>query len=152
VGSQFRYARQRRPRLIALVHSCQPIPGGKRRLTAAYRICILGTWWIIPAGEEWDEASVPRVFRLFIARDELGQASTLGHDKLYVYRGALPYAWLDRSVPGAMWRRYSRDEADQFLQQTALLEGAIPWKANGGAAAVRSWWWTAESLRLSRAW
>jgi hypothetical protein len=123
-----------------------------RRLTSAYRICILGTWWVIPAGEEWNQASVPRPLRLVIDEQELGDTATLGHDMLYRYRGALPRAWLDRSVPGATYRTYTRDEADAFLWITGMLERVPRWKGWLGHGIVRAFWWTAEALRLSPAW
>lgn len=146
----------RRPRLINPPDSEQVSAGGRRgcwrRLTQPYRICLFGTWWTIPAVEEWNQASIPRVFRLVIDEQELGDTATLGHDMLYRYRGALPRAWLDHSVPGARYRTYTRDDADTYLWRTGLLEGAAPWKASTGHAVVRAWWWCAEALQLSPTW
>lgn len=148
--------RRRILRRIDPPDSEQVAAGGERgcwrRLTQPYRVNIGGTWWVIPAGEEWNQATIPRLLRLLIDEQELGDAATLGHDKLYAYHGALPRAWLDRSVPGAVYRTYTRDEADRFLFETGLIEGAVPWKALNGWRAVRFWWWTAEALRLSPKW
>lgn len=149
-------ARPRRPRQIDKPHSEQVSAGGKRgcwrKSTRPWRVCILGTWWVFPVGEEWNQASVPRLFRLFIDEQELGDGATFGHDELYRYHGALPRAWLDRDVPKAIYRTYTRAEADTFLHQMALLEGAEEWKASAGHTAVSAWWWCAEALRLSPAW
>lgn len=148
--------RHRAPLRLDPPDSEQVSAGGRRgcwrRLTAPYRIRIGDTRWIVPAGEEWNQASIPRVFRPLIDEQELGDTATLGHDMLYRYHGALPRAWVDRSVPGAAYRTYTRDEADTFLWQTGLAEGAAPWKARAGHAVVRGWWWLAEALRLSRPW
>lgn len=132
---------------------CDPGPRwGWRRLTAPQRENILGTWWIFPRGEEWNQATIPRPARPVIDEQDLGDGATLGHDELYRYRGALPRAWLDRSVPGAVYRTYTRDEADTFLWARGALEGVTPWKGWLGHRVVRVWWWLAEALRLSPAW
>jgi len=146
--------RRRIPRLIDPPNSEQVSAGGRRgcwrRITPPpYHVLIHDTWWVIPADEEWNQASVPRLFRLLIDEQELGDTATLGHDLLYRYRGALPRAWLQI---GQTYRTYTRDEADAFLYQTGLLEGAEPWKASAGHSVVRGWWWLAEVLRLSPAW
>ena len=130
-------------------HSEEVTAGGDRKLITPWEVNILGTRWIVPAGTTWDQASVPRLLQLFCAKDELGDAATLGHDALFKYRGRLPAAWL---APGEEWRAYTRHEADQFLQATALLEGARPWRVNLACPVERTFWRVAEGCGAAQGW
>lgn len=151
----------RRLRQIARVQSEQVALSGPRscwrRSTVPWRIGIRSadgtiTHWIFPAGEEWNQATIWRPLRIVIDEQELGDEATFVHDMLFRYRGALPRAWLDRSVPGAIYRTYTRDEADAALYAIGVLTGAPHWRAALGHRAVRVWWWLAEALRVSPKW
>jgi hypothetical protein len=123
--------------------------GGPRTLLNTWRVCILGTWWHIPISTTWDQASVPRPFRLVCAKDELGDGATLVHDVLCAYEGKLPIAWLEI---GQEYRIYTCEEANDALHAMSLLEGARPWRANGAAAMVRAYWWGKQQLDLRPDW
>lgn len=142
-------ARIRIPITIPRPRSEEVTAGGDRRLIEAYHGCILGTWWVFPVGEVWNQASVPWIFKLVVDEQSLSDWATLGHDELYNYHGALPRAWLQI---GQYYRTYTRAEADTFLHRTAVICGCAPWRASGAAAAVRGYWWAKEAAGLSMKW
>lgn len=85
----------------------------------------------VPAGFEFDLASVPRFFWRIIAPFELGIEGPLVHDAAYGTRG-FPAGWTDPE------RMYTRKEVDALLLHIAGQGGASPWKRRAAYAVVRA--------------
>lgn len=79
----------------------------------------------MPAGFEFDLASVPRVVWPIIAPFELTIVGPLCHDWLYRHGG---------KVPG---RTYTRKEADELFRDVMQEEGIAGWRWRAAYAAVR---------------
>jgi Protein of unknown function (DUF1353) len=92
------------------------------------RGCVL----TVPAGFEYNGASVPRILWVALGPHELGLTSTLLHDWLYGC-GGRPAAFLIDPL-----REYSRADADQVLRDLMLEEGVSSWRRRIAYAAVRA--------------
>jgi hypothetical protein len=86
----------------------------------------------VPAGYNYDKASVPWWARGVARPDGPWDAASLFHDRLYQYRGKLPKGeyqvrigdtWYDDPSP------WTRKQADEFLEYVGILGGEVPWKA-----------------------
>lgn len=86
----------------------------------------------IPAGYQFDLASVPRFFWRVIAPFELSLIAPLVHDFLYQYKGHPPEGSVD---PG---RTFTRKEADQLFLELMRREGVVRWRQAMAYAAVRT--------------
>jgi hypothetical protein len=93
----------------------------------------------IPAGFEFDLASVPRIVWPLISSFELSLVAPLIHDYFYEFTGSPVY---HEKVPALDFRshyhRVTRYEADQIFLQMMLREGVKRWKARSSYAAVRA--------------
>jgi hypothetical protein len=77
---------------------------------------------VVPAGFEFDLASVPRSLWSLIAPFELSIAAPLLHDFLYRYRGRPPAGSV---VPP---RAYSRAQTDRLFERIIEEEGVPAWR------------------------
>ena len=94
----------------------------------------------IPAGFEFDLASIPRPIWPLIGSFELSLVAPLIHDYFYQYTGRPVYhrRVLDSlPVPAGAWHDVTRAEADQIFLDLMLREGVTPWKARAAYHAVR---------------
>ena len=94
----------------------------------------------IPAGFEFDLASIPRPIWPLIGSFELSLVAPLIHDYFYHYTGRPVYhrRVLDNlPVPAGVWHDVSRAEADRIFLDLMLREGVAPWKARAAYHAVR---------------
>lgn len=93
----------------------------------------------IPAGFEFDLASVPRIVWPLISSFELSLVAPLIHDYFYEFTGSPVY---HEKVPALDFRshyhRVTRYEADQIFLQMMLREGVKKWKARSSYVAVRA--------------
>jgi hypothetical protein len=101
------------------------------RLEQAYSYQDAGAEITVPAGFEFDLASVPRLFWWLIGPFDLSIAAPLVHDFLYRYRGAPPE---DSIVPP---RTYTRKEADVLFRAMMKEEGVWWWRRAAAYRAVR---------------
>lgn len=85
----------------------------------------------IPAGFEFDLASVPKALWWRIAPSDLSIVAPLAHDFLYRYQG---------KPPGHGFA-LTRAEADQLLRDLAMREGVWPVRAWMAYLAVRAFGW-----------
>jgi hypothetical protein len=76
-----------------------------------------GTRLMAPAGFEFDLSSVPRVFWIFIAPNELSLVAPLFHDLIYQYRGDLPDGLVEPD------RLFTREDADRLFLHLMEPEG-----------------------------
>lgn len=97
-----------------------------------------------PEGERWNLASIPRPVWWIIAPHELGAESTLGHDKLYEYKGALPREWF--LTP---YRTFTRAESDQIMEDLALSSKAREWQAELAHRTLRLTWSIPDALGIT---
>lgn len=95
---------------------------GLWRLDEPYSLTLEGHRIRIPAGFEFDLASVPRPLWWLIAPFELSIAAPLLHDFLYRHAGKLPE---DAVEPP---KTYTRWEADQLFLQVMRREGVPAWR------------------------
>lgn len=105
-------------------------PGEFWRLEADYVYHDIKATLRIPAGFEFDLASVPRVLWALIAPFELSIAAPLLHDFLYRHGGAVQ-PW---TVPAV---GYTRAEADRVFAEVMALEGVFAWRRGVAYRAVR---------------
>lgn len=104
------------------------------------------TWRIfVPAGFEYDGASVPRwVWTLTgIVPDGLHRAAALIHDWLYRHAGLLPDGsfWKDgHSVDGFPWQRH---QADKLFANILAAHGVSQFRRRNMYRAVRLFGWMA---------
>jgi hypothetical protein len=94
----------------------------------------------IPAGFEFDLASIPRPIWPLIGSFELSLVAPLIHDYFYHYTGRPVYhrrALDGQPVPRGVWHEVSRAEADRIFLDLMLREGVTPWKARAAYHAVR---------------
>jgi len=89
----------------------------------------------VPAGFEFDLASIPRAFWWLISPFELSIAAPLLHDFLYQHKGDPP--------PGSIVppRTYSRAEADDLFRTVMEQEGVPAWRRSLAYAGVRAFGW-----------
>jgi hypothetical protein len=85
----------------------------------------------VPAGFEFDLASVPRPLWSVIAPFELSIAAPLLHDFLYRYQGAPPAGAV------APPRTYTREEGDLLFERVMEEEGVAAWRRLIAYRAVR---------------
>ena len=105
-------------------------------LEQAYAYRDGGTRIVVPAGFEFDLASVPRPLWSLIAPFELSIAAPLLHDFLYRYRGRPPAGSL---VPP---REYSRAETDRLFERIMEQEGVPAWRRWLAYRSVRLLAWS----------
>jgi len=91
---------------------------------------------VVPAGFEFDLASVPRPLWVLIAPFELSIAAPLLHDFLYRYRGRPPAGSV---VPP---REYSRAETDRLFERVMEQEGVPAWRRWLAYRSVRLLAWS----------
>jgi hypothetical protein len=94
----------------------------------------------IPAGFEFDLASIPRPIWPLIGSFELSLVAPLIHDYFYQYTGRPVYhrRILDNlPVPAGSWHDVSRAEADRLFLSLMLREGVTSWKSHAAYRAVR---------------
>jgi hypothetical protein len=101
------------------------------RLVEVYRYTDGAYTITVPAGFEFNMASVPRVFWGLIGPFELSVAAPLVHDFLYRYRGALPLGTVDPK------REYTRRQADQLFRTMMEKEAVSWWRRPPAYLAVR---------------
>ena len=100
------------------------------------------TWLQVPAGFEFDLASIPRpVFWLFgwagFRPDSVHPAGPCVHDWLYRNGGKV-----DVMVDEVMTeRQFTREEADDMFRQILIATGTPKWRANVMHTAVRAGGW-----------
>ena len=82
-------------------------------------------------GFTYNRASIPRVFFVFIDKDELSNVAPLFHDLLYKFQGVLPN---DQIRP---YRKFSREETDKLFYEIMLKSGVKRWRAFLAYQAVR---------------
>lgn len=110
------------------------------RLQAPYSLTLCGHRIRIPAGFEFDLASVPRLLWWLIAPFELSITAPLLHDFLYQNAGDPPEGTV---IPP---RTYSRAETDRLFLQVMRREGVPAWRRQLAYLATRlfgSFWWGA---------
>lgn len=95
---------------------------GRWRLEDAYTLEHNGHRITIPAGFEFDLASVPRPLWWLIAPFELSIAAPLVHDFLYRYGGDPPEGSVTPS------KTYTRKEADGLFRDVMRQEGVAAWR------------------------
>lgn len=130
-----------------------PISQGKYRLEEDYQYQwdYLGNTYRlnIPAGFEYDGASIPRFAWsvLGMSRDGLHRAAALVHDYIYEFEGDVPIGAISQ-LDGNTWkllfttRVFSREEADKMFCRI-LRESNVPsWKRKVVYWAVRAFGWT----------
>lgn len=96
----------------------------------------------VPAGYNYDKASVPR-FLWGIARpDGPWEAAALIHDRLYQFKGKLPAGEYKVQV-GGFWHEdtapWTRAQADDMLEWLGILGGASKAEAARYKWAVKLW-------------
>ena len=101
------------------------------RLERAYGYRHSGNTITVPAGFEFDLASVPRPIWWLIGPFDLSIAAPLIHDFLYRYGGAPP----DGSIEPP--RTYTRKEADLLFRSMMHEEGVWWWRRAAAYRAVR---------------
>ena len=90
---------------------------------------------LVPAGFQFDLASVPRLLWSVIAPFELSIAAPLLHDFLYRYRGRPPAGSV---VPP---REYSRAQTDRLFERIMGEEGVPAWRRELAYRTVRLLAW-----------
>lgn len=85
----------------------------------------------VPAGFEFDLASIPRPLWWLIAPFELSLAAPLVHDYLYRHGGVLPDG-----------RRFTRADADRLFLEIMRAERVPYWRRVLAFPAVRLFGWT----------
>lgn len=105
---------------------------GLWRLEQEYQYTHAGYLITVPAGFEFDLASVPRAFWVFISPFDLSIVAPLLHDFLYHYRGDPPAGAI---VPAYV---YTRLEADDLFLELMVEEGVPRWRREVAYRAVRT--------------
>jgi hypothetical protein len=82
-------------------------------------------------GFTYDRASIPRIFFVFIDKDELSNVAPLFHDLLYKFKGVLP----DLQV--RPYQKFSREDSDKLFYEIMLKSGVKKWRAYLAYQAVR---------------
>jgi hypothetical protein len=111
----------------------QPLGDGVWRLEHEYQYPVMGLWATVPAGFEYDLASVPRALTPFIQPDELGRSAPLVHDWLYQNHGL--FAALEAPL--------KRRQVDALFRLLMLLEQVPAWRRYWAWLAVRLGGWLA---------
>ncbi len=108
------------------------------RLEQDYAYVHAGTTITVPAGFEFDLASVPKPLWWLISPFDLSIVAPLIHDFLYRYEG--------NPLAGSIAppRTYTRKEADRLFRYIMKQEGVWWWRRAAAYRAVRtfgrSWW------------
>lgn len=98
------------------------------RSTYCFPDPVRGRSYCIPAGFEYDKASVPRAVWWLISPDDLGEVAPLVHDWCYAHGGA---------IPGAV-TPYTRAEADALFNRHMSMDHVQAWKRRLAFRAVRT--------------
>lgn len=96
----------------------------------------------IPAGFEYDKASVPRRLWCIARPDGPWEAAALLHDRFYLFKGKLPAGEFETFVDGEWYpdpSPWTRKQADQLLKYMGYLGGASEDEAYLYYCAVRLW-------------
>lgn len=100
------------------------------------RICV-------PAGFEYDKASIPKIFKGVGQHDGPWDAASLIHDRMYLFFFKLPEGEFQTYVCGE-WRNdpspWTRKQADELLAYMGTLAGAEKWEPGVYKQAVRFYW------------
>lgn len=112
-------------------------PGNRWRLEQEYVYQDDGSQIRVPAGFEFDLASVPRAFWWLISPFELSVAAPLVHDFLYRYAGEPPTGSIDPP------RLYTRAQADDLFGRMMEEEGVPAWRRVLARRAVGLFGWLA---------
>lgn len=104
---------------------------GMRTLLADFELEIGGAVISIPAGWQWDGASVPRIAWTFISKEDLGELPAMGHDYLSRCGGCPP---VHACHPYMTW---TRAEADALFYWAMLDAGVVEWRARAAYTTVR---------------
>ena len=82
----------------------------------------------IPAGQDYDKASVPQLLWGIARPDGPWEAAALIHDMLYKHKGLLDKGWYQTWVAEKQeWKecgKWNRGEADEMLEYMGVLGGA----------------------------
>ena len=122
---------------VAIAGSPLPPPlisylgGGRWRLEATYRYRAGTTVITVPAGFEFDLASVPRLLWTLIAPFELSIVAPLLHDFLYRNGGSLPAGAIEPR------RTFTRAQADRLFLDLMGVENVPAWRRVPAYLAVR---------------
>ena len=91
----------------------------------------------VPAGYEFDLASIPRMFWFIIAPFELSLAAPLVHDFLYEFTGCVNPCWIEEEgewfVPSIVTRKNADDIFDQLMKRSLIKD----WRRRAAYRAVR---------------
>jgi hypothetical protein len=127
---------------------------GNLVVLSTYRLDFGNLTLVIPRGFEYDGASIPRIARPFIDRQDLGEIGVLGHDFIYHYAGQMPPgSVLIRHESGLSEINFStytipRSVADLVMVHGMELDGvarAVQATAYQGVRRFGWWpWWRAE--------
>jgi Protein of unknown function (DUF1353) len=112
-------------------------PGNAWRLEEAYSYQDGPTTITVPAGFEFDLASIPRPLWWLISPFELSIAAPLVHDFLSQHEGDPPAGSI--TPP----RIYSRPEADRLFRHIMEVEGVPWWRRVLAYFGVRAFGWLA---------
>lgn len=101
------------------------------------RITVDGRSFVVPDGFLFDLASIPRLFRFFIDRTELGVAAPLLHDWIYQNRGTV--TGLRRADADRLFLLLMEDDGVPWLRRrlawlAVRMFGWVPWPPGPGGA------------------
>jgi hypothetical protein len=107
-------------------------PGNVWRLEQDYGYQDGANLITVPAGFQFDLASIPRIFWGLIAPFELSIVAPLLHDFLYKNGGNPAVGTIEPP------RVYTRNEADQLFRRVMEIEGVPAWRRHPAYYAVRA--------------
>jgi hypothetical protein len=86
----------------------------------------------VPKGFQFDRASIPRLFWIFISKDDLSNVPPMFHDLLYRFGGVLPDSYV------SPYTTFSRLETDYLFKHLMERCGVKPWRLFCAYQAVRN--------------
>ena len=95
----------------------------------------------IPAGQDYDKASVPPIFWGIARPDGPYEASSLLHDLIWLYKGKLPTGWYKVKINGA-WENgspWTMRQSNDLFEWMSFLGGATKTQAKLYRTAVEIW-------------
>lgn len=95
-------------------------------------------------GFKFDRASIPRIFWVLIAKDDLSNVAPLFHDMLYRSEGTLEQ---DQVID---YRTFTKDEADILFYEIMLKRGVKKWRAYAAYLAVSNFAGFAWGSKLNK--
>lgn len=114
------------------------------RLTEAYAFEWGSRTWRkrirVPAGFEYDKASIPKALKGLAQHDGPWDAASLIHDRMYLFKFQLPageFQTLTRGVWNDDPSPWTRKQADELLEYMGRLGGADSWEPAVYKQAVR---------------